>query len=246
MGRNQSGDLAACQRQPGTIGSYAAALHATTATRSAARPPAPASSPWASQLRRELGRLALEQPREVLTDVLFSGSMLGQDVACDTVALAQCEQQVLRVRTALTTDVLRLLQRGFEHTLRARRYPERSTITGMPAPDAALDRAPNAALINAKLGERAARKSRLSSEREQQMLGAEVAVAEPARVLERTRHDQPRRLVEVLRPGERGVDEALVCSLLCDPESGADLRPGVAIGACGLDIAIEERVPEGS
>jgi hypothetical protein len=76
------------------------------------------------------------------------------------------------------------------------------------------------------------------------MLGAEVAVTEAARLLERPRDDLARGIVEVLRPGEGSVDEALVRGLLCHAERQADLRPGAPVGACGLDVAIEQRLAE--
>jgi hypothetical protein len=76
------------------------------------------------------------------------------------------------------------------------------------------------------------------------VLGAEVAVTEAARLLERPRNDRARRLVEVLRPGERRVDEAFVRGLLGDPERGSDLRPRAAVGARRLDVAVEQLVAE--
>jgi hypothetical protein len=76
------------------------------------------------------------------------------------------------------------------------------------------------------------------------MLGPEVAMAEAARLLERACDDGACRLAEVLRPRERRVDEALVGGLFRDAERRPDLRPRAAVGARGLDVAVEQRVAE--
>ena len=94
------------------------------------------------------------------------------------------------------------------------------------------------------MGERRGRKAGLGCEGEQEVLGAEVAVAKAARLLDRPCDGGARRIVEVFRPGQRRIDEAFVRGLLGDPERGADLRPRAAVGARGLDIAVEQLVAE--
>ena len=101
-------------------------------------------------------------------------------------------------------------------------------------------------LADAEPRERRAREARLGGEREQQVLGTEVAVAKAARLLERPRDDRPRRVAEALGPRERRVDEALMGGLLCHAERRADLRPRRSVGARGLHITVKQLVTETS
>jgi hypothetical protein len=69
--------------------------------------------------------LAFEQARERFADRLLPRVALAQDLACDTVARREREQQVLAVGTTLRAHSLRLLHRTLEHALGPRRDPER-------------------------------------------------------------------------------------------------------------------------
>jgi hypothetical protein len=51
--------------------------------------------------------------------------------------------------------------------------------------------------------------------------------------------ESPRGLVEVRRPGERRIDEALVRRLFRDAECRADFGPRAALGPSGLDVVVE-------
>ena len=170
--------------------------------------------------------------------------MLGQDLARDSVLRGQREQQVLGVGAALRADPLRLLDRRFQDALRARRDAERRRVARTAAADDSLDRFAHDALAYAELGERRRGEAGLGADREQQVLGPEVAMAETVRLLERPCDHRARRLVEVLRPFERRVDEALVRRLLGHPERASDLRPRAPVGARGLDVAVEQGVAE--
>ena len=75
------------------------------------------------------------------------------------------------------------------------------------------------------------------------MLGAEIAVAECARLRE-ARATIARGLVEIRGPSERRVDEALVRCLLRHTQRRADLGPGATLGAGGLDVAVEQVVAQ--
>src|SRR5207244_12734125 len=188
------------------------------ARRSRPGPAAVAAAPWCAQPRRDLGRLALEQRREPLTDRLLPRGMLGEDLARYALAAREREQQMLVVRAALAAGVLGLLDRRLEDTLRTRRDAERRFAARVAAPDHALDRRAHHGFGEAELREHSARETAFRAQREQHMLGTEVAVAKPACRGDRARDDRARGLAEVLRPGQRSVDEALMRGLLRDPE----------------------------
>src|SRR4051812_25520255 len=69
-------------------------------------------------------------------------------------------------------------------------------------------------------------------------------MAEAPCLLERAGHHSPGRLAEVLRPGERRVDEALVRGLFGHSERRTNLGPRAAVRARGLHITIEQRITE--
>jgi hypothetical protein len=95
--------------------------------------------------------------------------------------------RALALRAALPAKPLRLLDRRLEGVLRPRGDPERGVVARAAAPDDALDRTAHTVLPDTQLSERDAGKSVVEGQSEKQVLGAEITVAEAARLRLRAR-----------------------------------------------------------
>ena len=152
------------------------------------------------------GRALRQDPDDLVADLVQVHAEALEHAGGDALALAdEAQQQVLRA-DVVVAEAAGLVDRQLDDPLRARREPDLADDRAVPAPDDELDRGPDLRELDVHVLEHPGRDAlALPDEPEQQVLGADVVVVEPLRLVLRERQDLAcaiRELVEAIHPVE--------------------------------------------
>ena len=137
-----------------------------------------------------------------------------EDAGGDALALAdEAEQQVLRA-DVVVAEAARLVDGQLDDALRARRQADLADDRPVAAPDDELDGGPDLGQLDVHVLEDARGDAlALADEAEQQVLGADVVVVEPLRLVLRQRQDLARAIRELVEAIHR-VERLFPCRAL--------------------------------
>ena len=155
----------------------------------------------ALRLRRGAGGRGLRQdPDDLVADLVEVDAEALEHARGDALALAdQAQQQVLGA-DVVVAEPASLVDRELDHALGAGRQPDFADDRPVATPDDELDCGPHLGELDVHVLENARRNSlALADEPEQQMLGADVVVVEPLRLILRKRQYLARAVRELVK-----------------------------------------------
>ena len=145
-----------------------------------------------------------EDADDLVADLVQVHAQALQHAGGDALALADEAQQEVLGADVVVAEAAGLVDGQLDHAFRTRREPHLADDRAVPSPDDELDRGPDLRQLDVHVLEHAGRDAlALAHQPEQQMLGADVVVVEPLRLVLSQRQDLARairELVEAIHP----------------------------------------------